>query len=44
MLDVSNILIFNNLFFFWTLQEICDSIGKNLLTPNFESEFQRFFL
>ena len=29
---------------FWTLQEIRASIGKNILTPNFESEFQRFFL
>ena len=28
---------------FWTLQEIRDAIGKNILTPNFESEFQRFF-
>ena len=29
---------------FWTLQEIKDAIGKGVLTPNFESEFQRFFL
>ncbi|SNU03569.1 Isopentenyldiphosphate isomerase [Prevotellaceae bacterium MN60] len=29
---------------FWTLQEIKDAIGKGILTPNFESEFQRFFL
>ena len=29
---------------FWSVQEIRDSIGKNILTPNFESEFQRFFL
>ena len=29
---------------FWTLQEICDSIGQGILTPNFESEFKRFFL
>ena len=29
---------------FWTLQEIRQSIGKNIFTPNFESEFQRFFL
>lgn len=29
---------------FWTLQEIRHSIGKQVFTPNFESEFQRFFL
>ena len=29
---------------FWTLDEIRDAIGHNILTPNFESEFQRFFL
>jgi isopentenyldiphosphate isomerase len=29
---------------FWSLQEICDAIGKGLLTPNFEQEFQHFFL
>ncbi len=29
---------------FWTIQEIRDAIGKQVLTPNFESEFQRFFL
>ncbi len=29
---------------FWTLDEIRAAIGQNLLTPNFESEFQRFFL
>lgn len=29
---------------FWTLQEIREAIGKGLLTPNFESEFQRCFL
>lgn len=29
---------------FWTLQEIRKAIGKGLLTPNFESEFQRCFL
>ena len=28
---------------FWTLQEIRETIGKDVLTPNFESEFQRFF-
>jgi len=29
---------------FWTMAEICDAIGKDILTPNFESEFRRFFL
>ena len=29
---------------FWTLDEIRQSLGQNLLTPNFESEFSRFFL
>ena len=29
---------------FWSLQEIREAIGQNILTPNFESEFQRFFL
>ena len=29
---------------FWTLQEIREAMGKSLLTPNFESEFQRCFL
>ncbi len=29
---------------FWTIQEIRDAIGQNILTPNFESEFSRFFL
>jgi len=29
---------------FWTLDEIREAIGKEVLTPNFESEFQRFFL
>ena len=29
---------------FWTMQEICEAIGKGILTPNFESEFQWFFL
>ena len=29
---------------FWTMQEISEAIGKHLLTPNFEHEFQRFFL
>ena len=29
---------------FWTLDEIRSAIGENILTPNFESEFQKFFL
>ena len=29
---------------FWTVEEIRSAIGKGILTPNFESEFQRFFL
>ena len=29
---------------FWTLAEIRSAIGQNILTPNFESEFQKFFL
>jgi 8-oxo-dGTP pyrophosphatase MutT (NUDIX family) len=29
---------------FWTLDEIRAAIGQSVLTPNFESEFQRFFL
>ena len=29
---------------FWTLDEIRSALGQNLLTPNFESEFSRFFL
>ena len=29
---------------FWTLDEIQSAIGQSVLTPNFESEFQRFFL
>ncbi|MBR1411141.1 MAG: NUDIX domain-containing protein [Prevotella sp.] len=28
---------------FWTMQEIRKAIGQGVLTPNFESEFQRFF-
>lgn len=28
---------------FWTMQEIREAIGKDILTPNFESEFQRCF-
>lgn len=29
---------------FWTLTEIKDALGKNIFTPNFESEFCRFFM
>ncbi len=29
---------------FWTMQEISEATGKHSLTPNFEHEFQRFFL
>lgn len=29
---------------FWTMDEIREAIGKEVLTPNFESEFTRFFL
>ncbi|SFW36483.1 Isopentenyldiphosphate isomerase [Prevotellaceae bacterium HUN156] len=29
---------------FWSIEEIMEAIGKGVLTPNFESEFQRFFL
>lgn len=29
---------------FWTMKEIYEAIGKNVFTPNFESEFQRFFM
>ena len=29
---------------FWTLDEIRAAIGQGILTPNFESEFQQFFL
>ena len=29
---------------FWTIDEIRTAMGKDILTPNFESEFQRFFL
>ena len=29
---------------FWTMQEIRKAMGQQLLTPNFEREFQRFFL
>ena len=29
---------------FWSMQEIREAIGQDVLTPNFQSEFQRFFL
>lgn len=29
---------------FFSPQEIADNIGKGLFTPNFESEYQRFFI
>jgi len=29
---------------FWSIDEIRSAIGKGILTPNFESEFQKFFL
>lgn len=29
---------------FWTMQEIREAMGQGVLTPNFESEFHRFFL
>lgn len=29
---------------FWSIEEIRAAIGQNILTPNFESEFQKFFL
>ena len=29
---------------FWTMREIRKAMGQHLLTPNFEREFQRFFL
>lgn len=28
---------------FWTMSEISQAMGQGILTPNFESEFQRFF-
>ncbi|MBO7067666.1 MAG: NUDIX domain-containing protein [Bacteroidaceae bacterium] len=28
---------------FWSVKEVCEAIGKDVLTPNFESEFNRFF-
>lgn len=29
---------------FWTKDEILSAIGKNVLTPNFENEYKKFFL
>ena len=29
---------------FWTIEEICEAMGKGVLTPNFENEFKRCFL
>ena len=29
---------------FWTLDEIKETLGKNVFTPNFESEFRKIFL
>lgn len=29
---------------FWTVQEIREAMGQDIFTPNFENEFQRFFL
>lgn len=29
---------------FWSREEILSNIGRNIFTPNFESEYQRFFL
>jgi len=29
---------------FWSVEEIKAAIGQGVLTPNFESEYQRFFL
>ena len=28
---------------FWSMEEIREAMGKNVLTPNFENEFRRFF-
>ena len=28
---------------YWSMDEIREAMGKDVLTPNFESEFQRFF-
>ena len=29
---------------FWTKDEVASSIGKGIFTPNFESEYQRYFV
>lgn len=29
---------------FWTAEEIAENIGRGVFTPNFESEYKRFFL
>lgn len=29
---------------FWTMEEICEAMGKDILTPNFEQEFERLKL
>lgn len=29
---------------FWSPEEIADNIGKGVFTPNFEDEYQRFFI
>lgn len=29
---------------FWTRQEIAETIGRGIFTPNFEQEYRRFFL
>lgn len=29
---------------FWTRQEILDHLGKGVFTPNFESEYRKFFI
>ncbi|KXB83174.1 hypothetical protein HMPREF3034_01417 [Prevotella sp. DNF00663] len=28
---------------FWTMQEIHENLGKGIFTPNFESEYKRYF-
>ena len=29
---------------FWTKDEISENIGKGVFTPNFENEYQKFFM
>ncbi len=29
---------------FWTMDEIYESLGKEVFTPNFENEFQKIFM